>query len=104
MDLAKKLQKQGYSVQVFNEYHLRVNEELDLFPNSKGRSIAWHDRYLNTRGRVPEDQVVFFAKNHINGERTSQAEKESFIKTLTDACGWTLQEAEKEWTLRQQRS
>lgn len=100
MKLVSKLEKAGHRVRVFTEYHLRINGEIDLFPNDKGRSISWHDRFLNTRGRVPEDQILFFVNARMNSERTEQATKESFINTATKACGWTLEEAEKEWKLR----
>ncbi len=104
MNLAAKIRKAGHDVRMFSEYHFRVDDQFDLFPNDRGRAIAWHDRYFNTRGRVPQDQAVHFVNNRLSEKRIESATKESFIQTITTTCGWSIEEAELEWKNRKEKA
>lgn len=100
MKLVTKLKRAGYAVTIFSQHHIRVNDELDLFPNERGRPISWHDRLLNVRGSVWPENVIALARERMNAKRAQQATKQSFIKTITETCGWSLEEAEQEWESR----
>lgn len=103
MKIETQIKKAGFSVEFLNYYQMRVNGEIDIWLNEKGRSLAWHDILLNERGRIPDDQIVFFLKNRTE-MRGAPISKDAFIDSLVTNCGWPYQEAEQEWNKRQERT
>ena len=97
-DLVRNLEKAGFQVQLFDTFHHRINGEIDVWTNSRGRALSWHDRFTGDRGRVPENQVVFFVKRRLQRENTEQT-KEEFMNRLMQ-IGWKYEEAEKSWNER----
>lgn len=98
--IIKKITKAGYKLEQFDRYHFRINGELDIWLNSRNRSLAWHDILGQDRGRVREDKVMEFIKRHFETPRT-EASHDSFVGTLVKDCKWTPEEAEKAWQERQ---
>jgi hypothetical protein len=98
--LQTELEKQGFKVQQFDEYHFRVNGEFDFWLNHRARPLSWHDRLSGERGYKPEAQIVPFIRNRLADRTMKVAEKDEFIGNLKQ-IGWSQVEAEKEWSARQ---
>lgn len=97
-DIVRKLEKAGFTVQQFNEYHCRVNGDFDFWLNERGKALAWHDCYTGDRGYKPEDQMVNFIKVRLARE-PSEVTEEEFMQRLMQ-IGWTREEAKREWKER----
>lgn len=100
MTLAQKLERAGFKVEHFDCFHKRIDGLLDIWGNSHGRPLKWHDLYSQERGKVRESEAFSFVKNRLAAPRT-EASRESFLHTLCVACGWPHEEAEKAWDERQ---
>jgi len=97
--LIKKLEKAGFRVQQFDPYHHRVNGEIDVWTNARGRALSWHDRFTGDRGKVPENQVVHLLKRRLDREPV-ECTREEYMNRLM-AIGWTYEESEASWNERQ---
>jgi hypothetical protein len=97
--LQVQLEKQGFTVEMFNEWHFRVNGEFDFWLNVRGRSISWHDRISGERGHKPEAQLVSFIRNRLTDRSMRPADKDEFVGNLRQ-IGWSRADAEKEWSAR----
>lgn len=98
MDIARKLEKLGFAVQKFNEWHYRVNDDFDFWVNARNKALAWHDRFTGDRGWKPEDQIVSFIKVRLRRD-PSEVTEEEFMQRLMQ-IGWTFEEAKHEWNAR----
>jgi hypothetical protein len=60
-----KLEKKGFSVRRFSQYHYRINEQLDLFANERNREWLWHDIFSGERGNVLRLNVDSFVPTYL---------------------------------------
>jgi hypothetical protein len=97
--LIKKLEKADLRVQQFDPYHHRVNGEIDVWTNKRGRPLTWHDWITGDWGKKPEDQIVKWLVNRLSSPRPDVTE-EQFIERLV-SIGWGRKEARESWTARQ---
>lgn len=100
MDIVRQLKKLGFTVELFNCYHHRVNGEFDFWTNSHGKGVRWHDTFTGDRGIKPEKQIVHFIKVRLLEREPSDVTKEEFMQRLMQ-IGWTYEEGEKAWNERQ---
>jgi hypothetical protein len=98
-DLIKKLEKAGLRVQRFDEYHHRVNGEIDVWTNERGRPLTWHDWITGDWGKKPAEQVVKWILQRVSVPRPDVT-KEQFVDRLV-AIGWDRKDAEASWSERQ---
>jgi hypothetical protein len=99
LNVLRKLEKSGFTVKQFSEYHYRLNAEFDIFTNDKNDRVAWWDRYVGDRGRRPLEDAIKLAKERLLHRPTEQS-KESFGELLLK-IGWTQAEIDEAWAERQ---
>lgn len=96
-EMIKALKKAGFRIQQFDDYHHRVNGEVDFWLNGRFRHLSFHDRITGARGSLTPHQLFQSIKSRLESPREELAvTREEFMQSLFQ-IGWGYEEAENAW-------